>query len=163
MGTPRLTNRVVDLPETIEELIQYLDLGRQSSRYSDSDTKLIWLAYGFARSAHAGQTRESGESYIFHPLEVAKILIELGLDIETIVAAILHDVAEDTEVSLVEISDQFGENAATLVDGVTKLSKYDIPDRERRDAEGIRKLFLAMISDVRVILKIGRASCRERV
>ena len=152
MGTPRLTNRVVDLPETIEELIQYLDLGRQSSRYSDSDTKLIWLAYGFARSAHAGQTRESGEPYIFHPLEVAQILIELGLDIETIVAAILHDVAEDTEVSLVEISDQFGENAATLVDGVTKLSNYDIPDRERRDAEGIRKLFLAMISDVRVIL-----------
>ena len=152
MSTPRLINRIDDLPETIEELVQFLELNRQGSRYTDSDNKLIWQAYSFARSAHADQRRESGESYIFHPLAVAQILIELGLDIETIIAAILHDVAEDTEVSLDQITEQFGENVATLVDGVTKLSKYDIPDRERRDAEGIRKLFLAMISDVRVIL-----------
>jgi len=141
-----------NLPETIEDLIQYLDLKRQGNRYSDSDVRLLWMAYSFARSAHGDQLRDSGEPYITHPLAVAQILIDLGMDNETIAAALLHDVAEDTQVSLSQISEQFGENIASLVDGVTKLSKYDVPDRERRDAEAIRKLFLAMISDVRVIL-----------
>ena len=148
----RNAQQSIQLPETAEELSRFLDLHRQGNRYSDNDIRLIWIAYKFARSAHDEQSRESGEPYISHPLAVAQILIDLNLDIETITAALLHDVVEDTHVTLPQISDQFGANIASLVDGVTKLSKYDIPDRERRDAEAIRKLFLAMISDVRVIL-----------
>ncbi len=140
------------LPETVEELIQFLDLRRQGNRYTDSDIRLLWMAYSFARSAHGDQLRDSGEPYIYHPLEVAQILMDLGMDNETLAAALLHDVAEDTGVTLAQISEQFGQDIANLVDGVTKLSKYDEPDRDRRDAEAIRKLFLAMISDVRVIL-----------
>jgi guanosine-3',5'-bis(diphosphate) 3'-pyrophosphohydrolase len=134
MSAVRNAQQTVELPETVEELTRYLDINRQSNRYSDHDIRLIWIAYNFARSAHSEQSRESGEPYIFHPLAVAQILIELNLDIETIAAALLHDVVEDTNVTLAQISEQFGEKISSLVDGVTKLSKYDIPDRERRDA-----------------------------
>jgi len=139
MNNLKQNARLVDLPETIEELSQYLELRRQGSRYSDSDIKLIWLAYGFARAAHTEQKRESGEAYIYHPLAVSQILIDLGLDSETIAAALLHDVVEDTGVSSSQITEQFGENIAILVDGVTKLGKYDIPDQERR----MLKLFVS--------------------
>lgn len=156
MSTPKTTFRVTKLPDTIEELTKILDVRKQPGRYSDDDIKLIWQAYNFARAAHAEQKRESGQPYILHPLAVATILVDLGLDTETIVAALLHDVVEDTDVTIEQVSEQFGETIAVLVNGVTKLSKYDIPDRDQRDAEGIRKLFLAMISDVRIILiKLG--------
>ena len=124
MCAVRNHQQIVELPETVEGLASHLDLDRVGNRYTDNDIKLLWIAYNFARSAHSDQSRESGEPYISHPLAVAQILIELNLDIETIAAALLHDVAEDTDVSLDQISEQFGESIATLVDGVTKLSKY---------------------------------------
>ena len=154
------------LPNTIEELLAYFETNRDSLGITDNEVKLIWMAYNFARSAHEGQFRESGEPYIIHPLSIAKILLEMGFDAETISAALLHDVVEDTPVTIEQIQEQFGPTIAILVDGVTKLTKYDLPDKSKRDAQAIRKLFLAMISDARVIVikladrlhnQIGRA------
>src|SRR5688500_16683114 len=139
------------LPESIADLSKML--GREAvSGFSADDIKLIWLAYNFARKSHGRQTRDSGELYIYHPLEVGRIVCNMGLDAEAISASFLHDVVEDTDTSLHELRNQFGDKIASLVDGVTKLTKYEFPDKERRDAAGIRKLFLAMISDVRVII-----------
>ena len=140
------------LPNTIEELLEFFHTNRETLGLTDNEVKLIWMAYNFARAAHEGQFRESGEPYIIHPLNIAKYLIEMGFDAETIAAALLHDVAEDTTTSIDQIREQFGPTIAALVDGVTKLSKYDLPDKSKRDAQAIRKLFLAMISDARVIV-----------
>jgi len=152
--TVKTAHKLQNPPETLEDLRLYLNLSREGLRFNDDDIKLIWLAYTFAREAHENQKRDSGESYIFHPLAVAQILIDMGLDAETIAAALLHDVVEDTRFTKSQIEEQFGSTVAILVDGVTKLSKYNynFPDRAKSDAESIRKLFLAMISDVRVIL-----------
>ena len=119
---------------------------------TDDDWALVEKAYAFAFRAHAGQRRESGEYFITHPLGVALILAELGLDLTTIIAGLLHDVVEDTEVSLEEIRDTFGEEIASLVDGVTKLSRLDFASREEQQAETLRKMFIAMAEDIRVVL-----------
>lgn len=113
---------------------------------------LVEKAYAFAYQAHTGQRRESGESYITHPLGVAMILAELGLDLTTIIAGLLHDVVEDTAVTLEEIKEIFGEEIATLVDGVTKLSRLDFASKEEQQAETLRKMFIAMAEDIRVVL-----------
>ena len=94
----------------------------------------------------------SGEPYIIHPLNVASILVGLGMDTETIVAALLHDVVEDTPVTLEEVSHDFGQEVALLVDGVTKLGRIPFSSREEQQAENIRKMLLAMAQDVRVII-----------
>ncbi|MEG1779331.1 MAG: RelA/SpoT family protein, partial [Oscillospiraceae bacterium] len=99
-----------------------------------------------------GQTRESGEPYISHPLAVVEILLELGMDTETIVAALLHDVVEDTDVTLEELRKTFGDEVALLVDGVTKLTKMKFSSKEEQRAENVRKMLLAMAKDVRVII-----------
>jgi len=117
-----------------------------------ADLKLVEDAYLFAATAHQGQKRRSGEDYISHPLSVAAILAELQMDAVTIAAAILHDVVEDTSASLDTIRDIFGEEIALLVDGVTKLSRLEYKTKEEQQAETLRKMFLAMARDIRVIL-----------
>jgi guanosine-3',5'-bis(diphosphate) 3'-pyrophosphohydrolase len=119
---------------------------------NSNDTSIIEQAYNFAARAHAGQYRISGEEYINHPLETAYILAELGLDITTVVAALLHDVVEDTGVTLSDIEKTFGEETALLVDGVTKLSRIEFKSKEDAQAEYLRKMFFAMAKDIRVIL-----------
>ena len=109
-------------------------------------------AYALAENAHSGQNRASGEPYITHPLEVAYILADLELDCDTLVAALLHDVVEDTDYTLNDIKSEFGESVATIVDGVTKLGKIQYITAEEQQVENIRKMLLAMAKDVRVIL-----------
>src|SRR6056297_1662433 len=112
----------------------------------------IIKAYHFAESAHEGQVRKSGEKYFTHPLQVALILAELEMDDNTIVAGLLHDVLEDTKYEYKEIAKEFGEEVAWLVDGVTKLTRLKYESKEERQAENLRKMFLAMAKDIRVIL-----------
>ncbi|MEQ8173554.1 MAG: bifunctional (p)ppGpp synthetase/guanosine-3',5'-bis(diphosphate) 3'-pyrophosphohydrolase [Syntrophomonadaceae bacterium] len=117
-----------------------------------ADAGLIKRAYEYALQAHTGQKRFSGEPYIIHPVEVALILTEIEMDVPSICAALLHDVVEDTDASYTNILGEFGEEIASLVDGVTKLSRIDFKSREEAQAENLRKMFLAMAKDIRVIL-----------
>ena len=117
-----------------------------------ADVKAIDAAYEFGRQAHQGQQRASGEEYFSHPVAVAGILADLELDVDTIVAGLLHDVVEDTAVTLEELEQKFGKSVAELVDGVTKLSKLGSTSREERQVESLRKMFLAMARDLRVVL-----------
>ncbi len=118
----------------------------------DGNWSVIEKAYNFALKVHAGQKRVSGEVYIIHPLGVAQIIADLELDPVTIAAGILHDVVEDTETSLEELREIFGEEISLLVDGVTKLSKLQFTSKEEHQAENLRKMFVAMAKDIRVIL-----------
>ncbi len=118
----------------------------------DAPINKVEQAFLFANEAHSGQLRVSGEEYISHPLGVAKILADLQLDIVTIIAALLHDVVEDTKVSLDEIEKKFGKETAMLVDGVTKLSRIEYKSKEEQQLENYRKMFLAMAKDIRVVL-----------
>src|SRR5580704_9682633 len=113
-----------------------------------------WLrrVYEVADRAHEGQRRASGESYIEHPLAVAGILADLEMDRQTIAAALLHDVVEDTTVTSEEVAEQFGEEVARLVDGVTKLTRIPYQSKEDAQVENLRKMFLAMAKDIRVII-----------
>ena len=112
----------------------------------------IEKAYLLAKHAHGDQLRKSGEPYIEHPVAAAIILVELGMDTDSIVAALLHDVVEDTDTSLESIKKEFGPDVALLVDGVTKLGRIPFSSRERQQAENVRKMLLAMAQDVRVII-----------
>ncbi len=123
---------------------------RQISRRVD--TKLILKAYNYALSNHGNQLRKSGEPYIIHPVNVAFILAGIGLDDNSIVAALLHDVVEDTDVSSKDIEKEFGKEVASLVSGVTKLSSINFETVEEEQAENYRRMFLAMGKDIRVIL-----------
>src|SRR6476659_11093388 len=116
------------------------------------DVARLEEAYRFSDAAHAGQTRQSGDPYISHPLAVAEILADWHLDGQTLIAALLHDVTEDTSVTKDEISDTFGKPIAELVDGVSKLDKIEFQSAEDAQAENFRKMLLAMARDVRVIL-----------
>jgi len=116
-----------------------------------SEVEKIYKAFEFASELHKGQYRVSEEPYILHPIEVAKILADLQADTDTICAALLHDVLEDTDTKPEEISKRFGEEVLTLVNGVTKLSKFSYSSREARQAENFRKMFLAMADDIRII------------
>jgi GTP diphosphokinase / guanosine-3',5'-bis(diphosphate) 3'-diphosphatase len=121
-------------------------------RFPDADLTKVGEAYRFSREAHGPQRRASGEPYITHPLAVAQILSELGLDPLAVQAALLHDVPEDTEYALADVEERFGAEVAHLVDGVTKLSKFSARSHEEQQAENIRKMFLAMAEDIRVVL-----------
>ena len=116
------------------------------------DSEVIKKAYDLARDAHKNQRRRSGEPYIMHPVAVAEILYKLGMDNECIVGALLHDVVEDTQYDLDYIRREFGDEVALLVDGVTKLGQIPLSTREEVQAENIRKMFIAMNEDVRVII-----------
>lgn len=121
-------------------------------QYNQEEIEKIIEAYKFAKRAHSGQCRYSGEPYIMHPVAVAKILFELGMDYESLVAALLHDTVEDTEIGLENLTELFGEDVASLVDGVTKLGKVPLETWEERQAENIRKMFIAMSQDIRVVI-----------
>ncbi len=135
------------MPITYEQLKQ--EMAESGRPY---DFELVDRAYALAAAAHEGQFRRSGEPYICHPLSVARILVELGMDGESVAAALMHDVAEDTAVSIDEIRQKFGAQVALLVDGVTKLTQITFSNVEDRQAENLRKMLLAMSQDVRVMI-----------
>lgn len=114
--------------------------------------EIVDKAYKFAEEAHRNQQRNSGEDYIFHPLNVADILVELGMDEATIAASLLHDVVEDTPFTIADIEKEFGSEIALLVDGVTKLGRIEYKSKMEQQVENLRKMFLAMAKDIRVIL-----------
>jgi len=117
-----------------------------------SDIELLRRAYEFAAEQHRAQLRKSGDPYLSHPLEVAHILADMKLDITTLCAALLHDVVEDTRISSARIAERFGSEVAQLVEGVTKISRLDLLAPEARQAENVRKMLLAMVNDVRVVV-----------
>ena len=112
------------------------------------DMERIERAYRLAERAHEGTLRRSGEPYIIHPVSAAIILVELGMDTDSIVAALLHDVVEDTDVTLDEIKKEFGQDVALLVDGVTKVGRIPFSSREHQQAENVRKMLLAMAQEI---------------
>ena len=115
--------------------------------------ELVRKAYEFAEKAHSGQVRKSGEPYFMHPVSVASILTDLMIDATTIAAGFLHDTVEDCkEITLDTLREEFGEEVALLVDGVTKLDKLDFTSREEQKAESLRKMILAMSKDIRVVV-----------
>ncbi|MBQ9369495.1 MAG: bifunctional (p)ppGpp synthetase/guanosine-3',5'-bis(diphosphate) 3'-pyrophosphohydrolase [Clostridia bacterium] len=120
--------------------------------FSGAQRELVLSAFDFAKERHAGQLRLSGEPYIIHPCHVANILLDLGMDAETVAAGFLHDVLEDTETTREEMAERFGEGVTTLVEGVTKLNKLQFKSKEQAQAENLRKMLLAMAKDVRVII-----------
>lgn len=134
-------------PDIVKELRQQLE-----SYLSEAQIEIIMRALDVGAQAHHGQRRKSGEPYIHHPIQVAGILAELNLDHECIAAAILHDTIEDTQVTRAQLTEEFGETIAHLVDGVTKLDKVKFRTRQEATAESFRKLLLAMVRDLRVIL-----------
>ena len=137
----------VPMPTTYEALRH--DLIASGRAY---DFDMIDRAYQLASAAHATQFRRSGEPYICHPISVAQLLVELGMDSESVAAALMHDVAEDTPVTIDEIRQKFGSEVALLVDGVTKLTQIKFSNVEDRKAENLRKMLLAMSQDVRVMI-----------
>jgi RelA/SpoT family (p)ppGpp synthetase len=135
------------LPATLEDLLE-----RGQDSIAAQDIPLIKRAYQVAADAHDGQSRMSGEPFIHHSLATAATLLDLRLDAATVAAGLLHDVPEDTAVTVEDISEIFGEEIARLVDGVTKLRKITWTSLEEEEAESLRKIFLAMVDDIRVIL-----------
>ncbi|MGH2453256.1 MAG: RelA/SpoT family protein [bacterium] len=136
-----------DLPKDAQDLI-----AKVRAHFTRADLDVLREAYLFAEAAHAGQTRASGEPYIRHSYAVADILADLRMDPVTIAAALLHDVAEDTGVTLDQVTERVGPEIASLVDGVTKLGQIEWQSREERQAESLRKMFLAMANDIRIVL-----------
>jgi GTP pyrophosphokinase len=135
--------QVLTAEQVIEKAAKYL---------SGKDIELVQHAYEFAKQAHLEQYRKSGEPYIIHPIQVAGILVDLEMDPVTISAGFLHDVVEDTDVSLQVLEEEFNKEVAMLVDGVTKLGKIKYKSQEEQQAENHRKMFVAMAQDIRVIL-----------
>src|SRR6266404_3319255 len=127
-------------------------LRRMKANRPTEDLELVRKAYEFSQKHHAGQSRASGEPYLVHPLEVALVLAEMKMDPVSVVAGLLHDSVEDTSVTVVDIRKEFGEQVAHIVEGVTKISQIDFHSREEQQAENLRKMMLAMVDDIRVVL-----------
>lgn len=132
---------------SVEELFAYIQ-----SYLDEKQVTLVEKAYKLAEKKHADQKRRSGEPYIIHPTQVAYILAQMKMDEETLAAAFLHDVVEDTDTTLQQLREQFGAKVAMLVDGVTKLGKIEYISKEERQIENYRKMFLAMAQDIRVVI-----------
>jgi GTP pyrophosphokinase len=133
--------------------LSYQELKERLAKYfTEEELNIVDKAYSYAEQAHEGQTRNSGEPYISHPLAVANMLARLELDLPTITAALLHDVVEDTKVTLLDVEKTYGAETAYLVNGVTKLGQLEFHTKEERQVENLRKMFLAMAKDIRVIL-----------
>lgn len=141
------TDNVVEAYQSYDELVQNISLSGK-----DYDMAAIEKAYLFANKAHAGQTRKSGEPYIVHPISVANILVQLGMDTDSVVAALLHDVVEDTPVTSEEIERTFGGTIAQIIDGLTKLSKMGFKTKEEHQAENVRRMLIASNKDIRVLI-----------
>ena len=153
MSPSRTAKTIAHSPSPDDGVPEYLrQLERAASYLPAEQIPLLRRAWEVGAAAHEGQTRKSGEPYITHPVAVAQVLAELGLDVETLIAAILHDTIEDTPLTHAEISEAFGESVAELVDGVTKLDKLHFRDRQEAAAESFRKMLLAMSRDLRVIM-----------
>ncbi|MFQ5947842.1 MAG: RelA/SpoT family protein [Acidimicrobiia bacterium] len=148
MTVPEPTRRPDDA--VIAELEQVLTAFR--SHHPEASDRVIHQAYETARRRHDGQFRLSGDPFITHPLAVAQMLAEYGLDADTLAVALLHDTVEDTDLTLEEVTKEFGEDVASLIDGVTKLDQIRFQDREEQQAATIRKMVVAMAKDVRVLL-----------
>ena len=142
---------VARAPDPAEELFLSLEAKLHQLRPKE-DTTPLRKAYEYAAARHVNQARRSGEPYILHPLSVAHILAERQMDLVCLETALLHDVVEDTSATVEDIRKEFGEEVARCVDGVTKLSKLDLYSPEERQAESVRKMLLAMVTDIRVIL-----------
>jgi GTP diphosphokinase / guanosine-3',5'-bis(diphosphate) 3'-diphosphatase len=142
---PKITQEMIDV--RIEKLLRHVQANRPSE-----DVSLIRKAWEFCVQHHAGQERASGEPYIIHPLEVAEVLAEMKMDATAIAAGLLHDSVEDTPATNEEIGQKFGDQVAHIVEGVTKIDKIQFANREDRQAENVRKMLLAMVTDVRVVL-----------
>ncbi|MEY4443999.1 MAG: hypothetical protein RL301_78 [Actinomycetota bacterium] len=125
-------------------------IGELRQHHPKVDKSDVERAYEIAKKAHEGQLRKSGDPYITHPVEVAQILAELGMDKATVIAALLHDTVEDTQYSLTQLRDDFGDEIANIVDGVTKLDKLTYGDSA--EAETVRKMVVAMSRDIRVLV-----------
>ena len=137
--------------ETREE--HYASMMQAVQRYAPSaDLEEIQKAYEYADRKHKDQLRKSGEPYIIHPLAVAEIVADLGLDVDSVIAALLHDCIEDTPTSHQDIAKKFGEPVAALVEGVTKLTRVQYVSKEEEQMENLRKMLMAMAQDIRVIL-----------
>src|SRR6266478_1733102 len=132
---------------------KYRDLMKtvRANRPND-DLGIIKKAYDYSLKHHNGQSRASGEPYLAHPLQVALVLAELKLDPQAIAAGLLHDSVEDTVVTIQDIEREFGAQVAHIVEGVTKISKIDFASKEERQAENVRKMVLAMVDDIRVVI-----------
>ncbi len=151
-GRPGLSRRrdatvVRPVRELRRELLREL-----AAQHPGADLTPVERAFEFAVQAHGDQKRQTGEPYVTHPIAAALLLADLGVDLSSIVAALLHDVPEDTDRSLAEVEEKFGVEVAHLVDGVTKLSKFSTHSHEEQQAENIRKMLLAMAQDIRVVL-----------
>ncbi len=133
--------------KTVDELCEKI-----KSYHKDAPVQIITKAYLFSEKHHSGQMRRSGEPYISHPLNVAGILADLRLDVDTIVTGLLHDTVEDTEATLEDVKNEFGETVAALVDGVTKIGQMNFRNSFEKQGENIRKMIVAMGKDVRVVL-----------
>ena len=134
-------------------MIRFEDLLEKVRGYNpDADIDLLRRAYVFSAFEHKGQVRRSGEPYLVHPLEVADILADMRLDVVAIAAGLLHDIVEDTPTTIERVRELFGEQVAHVVEGVTKLSSLQFASSEERQAESFRKMLLAMVDDIRVIL-----------
>ena len=135
------------VPNDVRELVRLYRV-----KYPRADASLLTRAYNTAAEAHDGQVRRSGDPYIVHPLAVATILAELGLDDITLAAALLHDAVEDTVISLEDVTRDFGPEVAAMVDGVTKLDRVRFDSKEAQQAATMRKMLVAMAKDIRVLL-----------
>jgi GTP pyrophosphokinase len=127
-------------------------LNQMRENRPNDDLELVRKAYEFSQKHHSGQQRASGEPYLVHPLEVALVLAEMKMDAVAVAAGLLHDSVEDTSVTIVDIRKEFGEQVAHIVEGVTKISQIDFSTREEQQAENLRKMMLAMVDDIRVVL-----------
>src|SRR3954452_8441853 len=137
--------------EPVDALLGGL-LDRYRERHPRASTELIERAYAVAREAHRDQVRRSGDAYITHPVGVAAVLADLGLDDTTIAGALLHDAVEDTSIVLADLERDFGPEVAALVDGVTKLDRVNFESKEAQQAATMRKMLVAMAKDMRVLL-----------
>ena len=149
-GRPDATDPL-HVTETPEE--RFAELQEVTGAYlSEEDEELLARAFSFADMAHKGQCRKSGEPFIVHPVEVALILADLRMDVGTLCAALIHDTVEDSDVTLAEVEETFNERIAHLVDGVTKISRIEVESLSDEQAQTIRKMFVAMSKDIRVIV-----------
>ena len=136
-----------------EQLSNFNDLKNHMENFGQEyDYDLVRKAFELCVNAHQGQKRVSSEDYYYHPYNVAKIVVSLGMDTESVVASLLHDVVEDTDITIEEISEQFGKEVALLVDGVTKIGRLNFSTKEQQQAESLRKMLIAMGQDIRVII-----------
>ncbi len=142
---------LLSAPPSVEEMYKQLEEKVRAARPNE-DVSALERAFRFAAERHKEQKRDSGEPYMMHPLAVTNVLVDMQMDLIGLQTGLLHDIIEDTDTKLSEIEANFGEDVARCVDGVTKLTKIDLADREERQAESLRKMLLAMTSDIRVVI-----------